>query len=65
MKLRDILLCIWLILAGIIPILTVGLKSGILGLAIDIIINVGGWYLFFRLIFFIFDKLKKNRPNNA
>lgn|GEM_PF-6757090 len=65
MKLRNTILYIWVILAGIAPILTFGLKNGIIALATDIIINIVIWYLIIKIIFFIYDKFRrKNKWGN-
>lgn len=68
MKLRDKFLRVWLIIVGIAPILGRAMENKLLSndlfnIWMGVTANVIGWYLILKIIFWLYDFIKKGVIN--
>lgn len=59
MKTRDKILYIFLIIVGLASVFGGGIDRGIINILFGAGVNVVIWYVFIKLAFWIFDKIKK------
>jgi len=61
---RDKILYCWLGLAVVAAIFGGGFSRGIVNILFSVAVNVVCWFLILKLVFWIYDKIKKGKKAN-